>query len=247
MNEDLKRWDNIAKEWIDNKESKLFFKAVLVNQAIAELMPDLVGKIVLDAGCGDGEYSKVLKSRGAEIIGVDGPGMIEIANRINPGIEYRLQDLMEPWQLEDKSFDYIFCCMVLIQLSDLKVFLSEAKRTLKDQGALILSVSHPCFTEPVTSLYRSWYSKITGGKVLGLVKNYFIGPQKERKWTRGPKGRSFYPRTLETYFKELKSAGFRIDDLREPNELPPEFLSKYPEYEYVTRIPRFLFIKATKQ
>jgi hypothetical protein len=70
---------------------------------------------------------------------------------------------------------------------------------------------------------------------------------KERSWSRGSaRQRSFYPRTLQEYSQDLKSAGFLISEIYEPNELPKEFLEKYPEYEYATRLPRFLFVKALR-
>lgn len=39
--------------------------------AVRSLLPDIIGKRILDAGCGDGTYSRRLADDGAEVIGVD--------------------------------------------------------------------------------------------------------------------------------------------------------------------------------
>jgi SAM-dependent methyltransferase len=57
---------------------------------------DLFGKLaeggpVLDAGCGPGRVVGLLASRGLPVIGIDlSPGMIEVAQRDHPELEYRV-------------------------------------------------------------------------------------------------------------------------------------------------------------
>jgi ubiquinone/menaquinone biosynthesis C-methylase UbiE len=248
MNDDLKRWDESASEWVAHFESKQQFKPPLVRIGIDTLIPIFENKEILDAGCGDGIYAKYFKDRGAIVMAVDGPAMIEIANKNNPGPEYVVADLLENLPFHDKKFDVLFSSMVLMQLSDITVFLKESGRVLKDQGHLIICVSHPCFTEPVMSLYKSLWDKVSLAPPKGLIINYFQKSAKERKWSRGSaKNRSFYPRTLEEYSAKFKSAGFLIDEILEPHELTKDFLDKYSLYEYATRIPRFIFFKLIKQ
>src|SRR5438132_6907923 len=50
--------------------------------AVISLLPPVVGKRVLDAGCGPGVYSEWLVDHGAEVVGIDfSPTMVKLANR----------------------------------------------------------------------------------------------------------------------------------------------------------------------
>jgi SAM-dependent methyltransferase len=248
MNEDLKRWDESAKEWVNHKDSKHKFKPYLVKSAIAKLMPELRDKIVFDAGCGDGYYAKHLMDLEAKVYASDGSqAMIGIAGQNNPGPDYSVLDLTGKWPFDDSYLDHVFSCMVLMSLASLENFLLESKRTLKSSGSLIFCVSHPAFSEPVMSLYKSLWDKLTFKRPRGLVSNYFQKPLDNRPWSRGPKNRAFYPRTLQSYSQELGKHGFVIAEICEPHEFPEEFLKSYPQYEYATRLPRFLFIKAVQR
>src|SRR5262245_53936637 len=63
-----------------------------------QLIGDVKGKRVLDVGCGDGHYTRILRKAGAaEVVGIDiSDRMIKLAReqeaRQSLGIEYRVED-----------------------------------------------------------------------------------------------------------------------------------------------------------
>ncbi|HEY4636091.1 MAG TPA: methyltransferase domain-containing protein, partial [Rhodospirillales bacterium] len=67
---------------------------MLLDPNFARFVGDLRGKRVLDAGCGEGDSSRILARNGAAVVGIDiSDAMLELAKTEearNPlGIEYR--------------------------------------------------------------------------------------------------------------------------------------------------------------
>ena len=66
---------------------------------LLELLGDVTGRSVLDAGCGEGYLARVLAGRGARVTGIDlSPRLIEIAREKDTAgeIDYRVADLSQP-------------------------------------------------------------------------------------------------------------------------------------------------------
>ncbi len=64
-----------------------------------EVLGDVSGQHVLDAGCGEGYLARVLADSGARVTGMDiSPRLIEQARKKNPSgdIDYRVADLSQP-------------------------------------------------------------------------------------------------------------------------------------------------------
>ncbi len=98
---------------------------------------------VLDLGCGNGRFYKLIKSKKANYIGIDNSkGLIKIAKEKYPKGNFQIADgLSLPFP--SNSFDKIYCLSVLHHLPSKKLrlkFLKEAKRVLKNKGVLFLTV-----------------------------------------------------------------------------------------------------------
>ncbi len=111
------------------------------------LLGDVAGKTVLDYGCGLGDNSVLLASRGAKVIGVDiSPELIELAEKrlelhhLAENAEFRVGSAHE-LPIEDESIDVVFGMAILHHL-DLKLASTEVFRVLKKGGRAI-------FLEPV--------------------------------------------------------------------------------------------------
>lgn len=106
---------------------------------------DFEDKRILDVGCGDGYYSRCLKKRGADIIGVDISGsMIELAEK-----NTKKEGLIIPYykisgqrlEFEENSFDYVLTVAVLQHILDehiLSKLLSEISRVVVIGGGVII-------------------------------------------------------------------------------------------------------------
>lgn len=119
-----------------------------------ELTSAKSGEIILDAGCGAGFISRRLAKQGAKVYGCDrNENMLKQAiaeEKQNPlGIEYGQADIVKlPY--ESEKFDKVACIAVLIHDSPQECldFFKEAKRTLKKDGKLVLSLMHPALYLP---------------------------------------------------------------------------------------------------
>lgn len=217
-------------KYVDTKP----FNAYYERPATLSLLPDVKGKIVLDAGCAAGWYSNWLLKQGAKVIAVDfSPNMIEMTKkRIGDKANIIRADLNEPLSfIEDGSVDAVLSSLTLHYLKHWEVPMAEFRRILKPSGYFIFSVHHPFMD--FTFFHRD---------------NYFLTEILSDEWeTDKDKVKvQFYRRPLYKIVSPVLEAGFIIEKLLEP--MPTEkFKELQPEvYEKLTKRPQFLFIRARK-
>jgi 2-polyprenyl-3-methyl-5-hydroxy-6-metoxy-1,4-benzoquinol methylase len=241
MSADLDSWNKAAAGWDRDIARPGSYRTHLITGALTELLTDIKGKQILDAGCGNGFFTNWLANRGAEVEGIDGSEkMVKLARASYPELKFAVADLMSPIGKDSGLYDCVVANMLLMHMSDVSTFTSEAYRLLKADGRLIFSILHPCFNEPTSKLYKSLWDKITGAKPSIKAYNYYAG-QHGRYESHMNAKLTHYHRTLEEYSKELHAAGFAITQMIEPHSLPKEFLELHPKLEYAERLPRFIF------
>ncbi|CAN5207040.1 hypothetical protein BH10PLA2_BH10PLA2_28340 [soil metagenome] len=119
-------------------------------------------KRLLDAGCGDGRYSKFMlrhADAGAMITGFDySRQMLTRARRRlkTPRVSHVAADLSKlPYA--DQSFDAVVCGWVLEHLPDPRPGLSELSRVMQPGGKLLLMVTEDTFSGAICS--RLWHCR----------------------------------------------------------------------------------------
>ena len=144
----IQHWNKAAREYcgsIGNIETDL---RVIYQPAIDELLARVDGKRILDAGCGEGHYSRRLSSQGAFVTGIDGSKkMIALAKKkkTKTQVDHRVMDLTQKLDFPEREFDIVLANMVFMDIPRVDVAGSEFARILKKDGSLILSITHPCF------------------------------------------------------------------------------------------------------
>jgi SAM-dependent methyltransferase len=100
-------------------------------------------KIILDAGCGRGEFLE-LNPYNLEVYGID---VIkeELEKAKRNGLNVKYADLRKKLPFSDSFFDGVSCSHVLEHLEDGTTAISEFKRILKDKGILLISVPNFSF------------------------------------------------------------------------------------------------------
>jgi SAM-dependent methyltransferase len=115
-----------------------------------------LGERVLDVGCGTGIAAAAAHAAGALVVGLDGAtGMIAIARRDVPGVDFRVGDFMA-LPFEDGGFDAIISSHALLFADDRVAALREWRRVCRRGGRLSLSVPGPEEFTPGT-LYDEVY------------------------------------------------------------------------------------------
>lgn len=114
---------------------------------IENLLPPLIGKHVLDVGCGTGYFCSIAERNQAEsIVGIDlSPVMIEQAKLNCPQTDFRCQDIQH-LKIDNGTFDVIICALVLAHIENINTTLSTLVNGLKENGVIIISDFHPSLT-----------------------------------------------------------------------------------------------------
>jgi len=99
---------------------------------------DLAGKLVLDAGCGGGRYTRVSADHGAFVVGVDRSRAVEKARMLtegSPNVELVQADLTKlPFRPE--TFDLVFSIGVLHHSPDCRTAFDAVAKMVKPGGRL---------------------------------------------------------------------------------------------------------------
>lgn len=97
--------------------------------------------LIADLGCGPGHVARYLRDQGIEVIGIDlSPEMIRVANRRNPGIEFRVGD-MNHLNMPDGALAgaVAFYSIVHLSASELVSVLQEIRRVVVPGGMVIVA------------------------------------------------------------------------------------------------------------
>lgn len=134
-------------------------------------------KIVIDAACGEGYGSSILKNAGAkEVYGVDlDQSTIETASHKYSNIIFEQKDVVKTG-FPDEMFDVAISFQTWHHLDDYKKFIPEMKRIIKPGGLLICSVPNrkviylnPFHRGYLTKFYKTNFDK---GKIESMVGPY---------------------------------------------------------------------------
>jgi ubiquinone/menaquinone biosynthesis C-methylase UbiE len=207
------------------------YNAYYDRPAVLDLLGDVGGKRVLDAGCGPGIYAEELTARGADVVCFDqSREMVRLAReRLGTGTPVHLHDLANPldW-LSDGTFDAAVMALVLPHLDEPELALRELHRILRSQGRLVVSTVHPVF-----------YWKIHGGSYFTeeVVEEAFLSRGWRVRSRRAP---------LERWCADFWAAGFVIERLLEPRPIKA-MAERYPdEFVKLSREPGFLTFRLSK-
>lgn len=207
------------------------YNALYDRPAMLDLLGDVAGLRVLDAGCGPGLYAEELAARGAEVTAFDeSPAMVDRARaRLGDRADVRVHDLAEPlsW-LDDEAFDAAVLALVIHHLDDRVAALRELHRVLRPGGHLVVSTHHPMV---------DW---------LRLGGSYFDVEIVEEVWLGGRWPIRYWRLPLTQTCDEFAAAGFLIERVVEPLPVAAMADADPETYGKLTERPSFVMFRLVR-
>jgi 2-polyprenyl-3-methyl-5-hydroxy-6-metoxy-1,4-benzoquinol methylase len=236
----IEKWAAMPREALaEMAEDGDFSKRHLVNPVLLRMLGDLSGLRVLDAGCGNGYFSRMLARRGAIVTGVEpASALFDFAvdeEETDPlRIRYVRADLCGlggPGSSVDlgEPFDAVVASMVLPAIPDWTCAMRGCVGQLRPGGRFIFSVNHPCFEQ----LAASWRQH---GAY--QVSEYLADYEIDQRYATD------FHRPLSAYLNEVIGLGCRIAEVAEPG-LSPQIAAEETggDHPYL-HLPNFLIVAA---
>jgi len=200
--------------------------------AVLNLVGDVSGGQVLDAGCGPGLYAQELLRRAAEVTGLDASqAQLSIARRrLGEAVPLVRAVLGGNLPFQSASFDVVVCALVIHYVADRHAAFREFARVLRPGGRLVLSTQHPT---------TDWLRK--GGSYFDIVEEEDVW-----KTENGPYKVRFWREPLTALCEAATSSGLLIKTVVEP--LPvDEMRDRYPDdWAQLREAPGFLALELVK-
>jgi SAM-dependent methyltransferase len=205
--------------------------------ALLDLLPP-AGRRTLDLACGEGRVSRVLRSQGHRVVGIDAsPTMVRLAagqdSQVLVGDAARLP-------LADEAVDLVVAYMCLHDIDDMPQAMAEASRVLQPSGRLCLAIPHPVNTAGAFAQREPDAPFVISGSYLDPAPLRLVVE-------RGGIQLTFHSehRPVEAYMRALEAGGLLTEALREVRA-PDEVAGLDPAGRRWQRIPLFLHLRAIK-
>lgn len=217
---------------------------VFEKPALFSLLPSLMGKRVLDLGCGFGEHCMYYVQQGAgNVVGIDiSEKMLQVAREENshPDITYLHMPMEDIGEIEG-IFDLAVSSLALHYVEDFNGVVKNIYDKLTDDGLFIFSQENPLCT--CHSGGDRWTRDENGEKKYLNLAGYGTEGERESVWFVDNVKK--YHRMFSTMINTLVDTGFIIEKMIEP--LPTEaILKEMPQYRDLYHKPDFMLIKARK-
>lgn len=212
-------WDRVAEWWESEAGNKgVWHQQHDIDPVILKTLGKVVGKKIIEIGCGNGYFARILTKKGALVTAIDlSKKLLDFAiakERLKPfGIRYLVRDAANLHGIKSASFDIAVANMSLMDIADAKRAVKEISRVLKKNGYFIFSITHPAFGE----FNQQWVIIKEGSrKFFARAVNKYLSSATEKKalWASRIKA-THYHKSVETYLKYLRAADFFISDFRE--------------------------------
>jgi len=232
-------WDDEAQNWAafartpghDSAHENINLPAFL------DLLPP-AARCTLDLACGEGRISRLLRSRGHRVLGIDAsPTMARLT--AGEGSPVVLGDAAR-LPLADEIVDLVVAYMCLHDIDDMPQAVAEVSRVLTPAGRLCLAIPHPLNSAGAFTKHDPDAPFVISGSYLDTAP---------ARWSTERDGiaLTFHSehRPLEAYMRALEATGMLTQTLRELR-MPDESLAHGPAAKRWQRVPMFLHLRAVK-
>lgn len=231
------QWTKHAQDWIQQDQS---LRTGLLDAWMLESLGDVAGREVVDIGCGEGRFCRVLAGLGARVTGIDlTEPLVERAAAIaSPAETYLVGNAEDLAGLEDERFDLAVSYIVLVDVLAYRRSIQAAYRVLRPGGRFIV-----CNVHPMRMAQPNGWIRQGERKLFYAIDDYCDEGPREFEWW----GASFINmhRTLSSYVSAFLAAGFALEGLLEPTPSDSQ-LGADPGLADESRVPNFIIYTLRK-
>ena len=203
------RYDGIA-EWFDERVATANL-GLAARYTALRLLGDGPGRL-LDIGCGGGSHMLEFARAGWTTTGVDeSEDQLRLARRRGCDV-VRADAVALPFA--DVSFDAAVSMYTHTDVDDFGALLREARRVLREEGALVYVGAHPCFVGPHVEDAGSAPPILHPG--YRDTAHRFSAPGITKTGLRARVGATHRP--LGLFVQQFLDVGFKLERVEEPEE-----------------------------
>jgi len=224
-------WRASASAWIETVEQDLARK--MLDPLVLRCCGDVAGKRVVDVGCGEGRFARMLAERGAECVGVDPtPALLAQARRL--GGVTPIRAVAEHMPLRDRAFDLAVTYITLVDIPGYAEAIAEMARLLRPGGRLV--AVNIGFVSASADPDGGWRRDEAGNALYVPIDNYGSEWSTVVEW-QGIRIRNWH-RPLSAYITAYLRAGLTLRRFYEPTP-PRELRGLHPDLDRAFRVPWF--------
>ena len=245
-------WEQNAEAWTQLSRSGYnVCRDQQITPAFLNMLPPIQGLLGLDLGCGEGQSTRLLAARGAQMVALDiAAEFVRVAADAYtaPTVSYLVASARH-LPFAPSSFDFVTAFMSLMDVGGPECSLPGVARVLKPSGFVQFSLLHPCFAPP----FRKIVTDETGVPIALQVGRYFDRHDEIERWvfSSAPTEvkrtvRTFevprFHRTLGDWLNAIYEAGLYIEQCVEPRA-EAEVAERYPNLADTRVAPNFLLLR----
>ncbi len=144
------RWDALAAWWDEQSgdEGHADTRELLLPLCLRLLNP-VAGQHLIDAGCGNGWFARLLAQKGARVTAFDFSAELLALGRkrdANGQVDFLQIDATRPDQLAvlgQQTAEAAICYMALMDIADIKPLMESLKRAVRPGGCFVFAMIHP--------------------------------------------------------------------------------------------------------
>ncbi len=152
MNKRDTSWDPQS-NWYDKivgDEGSYYHKELIIPELL-KVLGDVSSLRILDLGCGQGIFSRILKKKNAIVYGIDlSKKLIQKAKQYpdSEGIHFYTLNAENMSIFQNEFFDRVISILSIGNIRRIDLVFKEVYRILKYQGLFYIVTIHPCFRIP---------------------------------------------------------------------------------------------------
>jgi len=222
-------WTESAQAWIALAPEH-DTRVLLLDPALLRELGDVTGLRILDLGCGEGRFSRILAQRGATTVGLD-PIQALLTHARNAGSKHEayVRGSGDALPFADATFDAVIAYLSLIDITDFRAAIRESARVLRPGGRL--------FAANIASVAGGEHVVDDAGHFLRYeLSDYMSERPLTLEWA-GLRIRNWH-RPLSAYMDAYLGAGLTLRRYLEP--VPEDTsLAEKPRFESWFKVPTF--------